>query len=111
MMDGMLGGWIDGIMALGADYGVNPLVFAAIYVGAIPFFLLFTGIAVKRTRAGKPAVLPVMAAGLCFISAYLYLAIAGRGLPLWVWGVLGLVVAYGAWSAVAGYRRKTRAGE
>jgi hypothetical protein len=100
--------WIDGIMALGSEYGVNPLIFAGIYVGAIPFFILFTGIAVKRARAGRPAVLPVMAAGLCFISAYLYLAIAGRGIPLWVWGVLGLVVAYGAYSAVAGYRKKLK---
>ncbi|GGI85047.1 hypothetical protein GCM10007973_22090 [Polymorphobacter multimanifer] len=108
MLPERIRGWIDGIMALGADYGVNPLVFAAIYVGAIPFFLLFTGMAVKRARAGRPAVLPVMAAGLCFISAYLYLAIAGRGIPVWVWGVLGLVVAYGAYSAVAGYRKKLR---
>ncbi len=106
----MISGWIDSIMVLGADYGVNPLVFAAIYVGAIPFFIFFTGLAVKRARAGRPAVLPVMASGLCFISAYLYLAIAGRGIPVWVWGVLGVVVAYGAWSAVASYRKKLKGG-
>lgn len=100
--------WFEGIMALGAGYGVNPLIFAGIYVGAIPFFVFFTGLAVKRQRAGRPVVLPVMAAGLCFVSAYLYLAIAGRGIPLWVWAVLGLVIAYGAWSAVASYRRKLR---
>lgn len=103
-----MSGWLDSVMALGADYGVNPLIFAAIYVGAIPFFLLFTGIAVKRGRAGRPVVLPVMGAGLCFISAYLYLAIAGRGIPLWVWGVLALVIGYGAWSAVASYRKKLK---
>jgi hypothetical protein len=100
--------WFAGIMALGTEYGVNPLVFAGIYVGAIPFFLFFTGLAVKRKRAGQQVVLPVMAAGLCFISAYLYLAIAGQGIPLWVWAVLGLVIAYGAWSAVASYRKKLR---
>ena len=94
------------VMGLGAQYGVNPVIFGAIYVGAIPFFLLFTGIAVKRLRAGHPAVLPIMASGLCFISAYLYLAIAGRGLPVWVWGVLGLIIAYGAWSAVRSFRQK-----
>lgn len=100
--------WFEGILALGAEYGVNPLIFAGIYVGAIPFFILFTGIAVKRARAGQSAALPIMAAGLCFISAYLYLAIAGQGIPIWVWGVLGLVIAYGAWSAVASYRKKLR---
>ena len=89
------------VMGLGAQYGVNPVIFGVIYVGAIPFFLLFTGIAVKRLRGGKPAVLPIIAAALCFVSAYLYLAVVGRGIPLWVWGFLAVVVLYGAWSAAA----------
>ena len=94
------------IMGLGAQYGVNPVIFGAIYVGAIPFFILFTGIAVKRLRARQSAVLPILAAGLCFISAYLYLAIVGRGIPVWVWGFLGLLIAYGAWSAIRSFRKK-----
>ena len=94
------------VMGLGAQYGVNPVVFGAIYVGAIPFFLLFTGLAVKRIRAGQSPVLPIMAAGLCFISAYLYLAVVGRGIPAWVWGLLGLIIAYGAWSAVRNFRAR-----
>jgi hypothetical protein len=94
------------VMGLGAQYGVNPLIFGAIYVGAIPFFVLFTGIAVKRLRARQSAVLPILAAGLCFISAYLYLAIVGRGIPLWVWGFLGVLIAYGAWNAIKSFRHK-----
>ncbi|MFZ4688262.1 MAG: hypothetical protein ACOYLS_03385 [Polymorphobacter sp.] len=94
------------IMGLGAQYGVNPVIFGAIYVGAIPFFILFTGIAVKRIRARQSAVLPILAAGLCFISAYLYLAIVGRGIPVWVWGFLGLLIAYGAWNAIRSFRKK-----
>jgi hypothetical protein len=94
------------VMGLGAQYGVNPVIFGAIYVGAIPFFLLFTGLAIKRLRAGKPAVLPILAAGLCFVSAYLYLAIVGHDIPLWVWGFLGVLVAYGAWSAIRDFRKK-----
>ncbi|WP_439534911.1 hypothetical protein [Polymorphobacter sp.] len=104
----MLRGWFDGIMALGAGYGVNPLVFAGIYIGAIPFFLLFSGLAVKRRREGRAATGPVLLASLCFVSSYLYLAIVGRGIPLWVWGFLGLMLVYGAWSAVKGYRAKLR---
>jgi hypothetical protein len=94
------------VMGLGAQYGVNPLIFGAIYIGAIPFFLLFTGIAIKRLRAGQSAVVPILAAGLCFVSAYIYLAIVGRGIPLWVWGFLGALIAYGAWSAVRDFRKK-----
>jgi hypothetical protein len=94
------------VMGLGAQYGVNPIIFGAIYVGAIPFFLLFTGLAIKRLRAGKPAVLPILAAGFCFVSAYLYLAVVGRNIPIWVWLFIGALVGYGAWSAVRDFRKK-----
>lgn len=96
----------DWVMGLGVQYGVNPVIFGAIYVGAIPFFLFFTGLAVKRVRSRQGAVLPITAAGLCFVSAYIYLAIVGRGIPLWVWGFLALVIAYGAWGAVKNFRNK-----
>jgi hypothetical protein len=94
------------VMGLGAQYGVNPIIFGAIYVGAIPFFVFFTGLAVKRLRNRQGAVLPIMAAGLCFVSAYIYLAIAGRGIPLWVWAFLGAIIAYGAWNAIRNFRTK-----
>ncbi len=97
------------IMGLGAQYGVNPLIFGAIYIGAIPFFLFFTGLAIKRLRNREGAVMPVIAAGLCFVSAYIYLAIVGRGIPAWVWAFLGVIIAYGAWNAVKGFRAKLSA--
>jgi hypothetical protein len=94
------------VMGLGAQYGVNPLIFGAIYVGAIPFFLFFTGLSVKRLRNRQGAVMPIMAAGLCFVSAYIYLAFVGRGIPAWVWVFLGVIIAYGAWNAVKNFRAK-----
>ena len=103
-----MNGLHDWFFGLGARYGVNPIVFGAIYVGAIPFFLLSTGWLVKRRRAGRSAVVPTLCAGTCFVSAYLYLAIAGHGIPIWVWAVLALLVVYGAASAVRNVRRRTR---
>ena len=97
---------VDQVLALGARYGVDLFVFAAIYIGTIPFCLLSSGIAVRRLRVGRPAAVCIVAAGLCFISAYLYLAVAGNGIPVWVWAVLAMVVAYGAWSAVRSTPRK-----
>jgi len=94
------------VMGLGAQYGVNPIIFGAIYVGAIPFFLFFTGLAVKRLRNRQGAVLPIMAAGLCFVSAYIYLALVGHGIPLWVWVFLATIIAYGAWNAIKNFRAK-----
>jgi hypothetical protein len=97
------------ILDLGAEYGVNPYIFGPIYVGAIPFFLLSVGWLVRRARAGRSTLLPALCAGLCFVSAYLYLAIVGRNIPVWVWVFLAGLVAYGAWSAIRDIRRKIAA--
>ena len=99
----------DWILAQGAQYNVNPYVFVAIYVGAIPFFLASIAWLVKRARAGRSTVLPTMLAGFFFVSAYLYLAIAGRNIPVWVWIFLAALIAYGAWSQVRETRRKIAA--
>ncbi|WP_370176949.1 hypothetical protein [Alteriqipengyuania sp.] len=97
------------ILALGAQYNVNPYIFAAIYVGAIPFFLASIGWLVKRARAGRSTVLPTMLAGFFFVSAYLYLAIFGQDIPLWVWLFLAVLVLYGAWSQIRTTLRKIAA--
>ncbi|HBX66660.1 MAG: hypothetical protein CL670_13930 [Balneola sp.] len=84
--------------SLGENYGVNPIIFGSIYVGAIPFFTLSIGWLVKSYRKGKPIVLPAISATFFFISAYLYLIIAGENVPWWVYGVVVVMVIYGAWS-------------
>lgn len=96
----------DWFLSLGENYGVDPLVFGIIYVGAIPFFLLSIAWLVRNKRAGKPIVLPVLSAGAFFVSAYVYLAIVGRNIPIWVWFFLGAMVLYGIWSTVRDVRKK-----
>ena len=96
-------------LSLGAEYGVNPYIFGAIYVGAIPFFLASIAWLVKRARAGQSTHVPTMLAGFFFVSAYLYLAIAGENIPVWVWIFLAALVAYGAWSTIRDTRRKIAA--
>ena len=93
-------------LSLGETYGVNPWIFGAIYVGAIPFFIASVGWIVKNARAGKSTVLPTMLAGFFFVSAYLYLAIAGRNIPVWVWIFLAVLIVYGAISQVRQTRKK-----
>ena len=50
-----------------------------------------------------------MLAGFFFVSAYIYLAIAGRNIPVWVWIFLAALVIYGAISQVRQTRKKVAA--
>lgn len=92
-------------LGLGAQYGVNPLVFGVIYVGAIPFFTASLAWLIRNLRRGRPVVLPALSASFFFISAYLYLLVAGQNIPAWVYGVVAAMVVVGVVSTVQKIRR------
>lgn len=96
-------------VGLGESYGVNPYIFGSIYIGAIPLFFLCIRWTVSNIRKKKPILLPVMLTGLCFISAYLYLIIAGKNIPVWVYIFIGCMVIYGVISTVKKIKTKTAA--
>ncbi len=94
-------------LGLGEKYGVNPYIFGAIYVGAIPFFFLCLGWTIKNMRRKKPFVLPLLLTGFFFISAYLYLIIVVKNIPLWVYIFIGILVLYGVYTIVKKIRAET----
>ena len=94
---------------LGAQYGVNPLIFGGISVGAIPFFWLSVAWLVRNLRRGRSPFLPVLATSLCVLSAYIYLFIAGENLPLWVYALVLGLLGYSAYSTVQTVRQRTSA--
>ena len=93
-------------LSLGGKYGVNPYIFGSIYIGAIPFFFLCLRWTIKNIRNKKPVVLPVLLTGFFFISAYLYLIIAGRNIPAWVFIFIAIMVGYGIYSTLKKIREK-----
>jgi len=93
-------------LSLGATYGVNPIIFGSIYVGAIPFFTLSVAWLVRNLRQKKPIVLPLLSSGFFFISAYLYLLIAGQNIPWWVYAVVAGMIALGIYSTVQKIRKQ-----
>ncbi|MDZ7715469.1 MAG: hypothetical protein U5J95_04575 [Balneolaceae bacterium] len=95
-------------LGLGEQYGVNPIIFGSIYVGAIPFFMLSITWLVKNYRRNKSIVLPSLAATSCFISAYVYLIIAGKNVPWWVYGIVVSMVIYGVWSTYKNVQKKIK---
>ncbi len=94
--------------SLGENYGVNPLIFGAIYVGAIPFFSLSIGWLIRNYRQGQSIMLPAIVALFFFVSAYIYLIFAGKNVPFWVYGIVILLVAFGAYSTVKKIRTQVK---
>ena len=90
-------GWFLG---LGKRYGVNPLIFGSIYVGAIPFFSLSIGWLIRNLHHRRSAVAPLLSASFFFVSAYLYLLVAGKNIPVWVYVFVAGMLALGIWSTV-----------
>ncbi len=101
-------GWFLG---LGRRYGVNPLIFGAIYVGAIPFFSLSIAWLVRNLRRRRPLIAPLMSSSFFFVSAYLYLLIAGKNIPGWVYVFVVAMLILGAWSMVRKVRARVATGE
>ena len=92
--------------SLGENYGVKPLIFGAIYVGAIPFFSFSVGWLIRNYRKGKSVALPALSAMFFFISAYIYLIFAGKNVPFWVYGIVILLVVFGVWSTIKKVRKQ-----
>ncbi|MFO8232785.1 MAG: FAD-dependent oxidoreductase [Longimonas sp.] len=102
---------VDWFMGLGASYGVDPIIFGSIYVGAIPFFSMSVAWLVRNIRRESSTVAPTLSASFFALSAYLYLFWAGENLPLWVYGAVAALVAYGAFATVRTVRDQTTVSE
>ena len=98
-------------LGLGEQYGVNPLVFGAIYVGAIPFFTISLGWLVKNIKKKKSIVLPLLSTGFFFVSAYLYLIITGKNVPFWVYIFIVVLILFGAYATYKKVTKKIEAKE
>ena len=99
----------DWFQSLGTEYGVNPWIFGGIYVGAIPIFTLSVAWLERNVRRGKSPVAPALAATIFFISAYLYLIVAGQNVPAWVYAVVVGLVVVGGYSTFKSVRAKVMA--
>lgn len=104
MTSGILIDWLTG---LGDTYGVNPLVLGAIYVGATPLFALSLAWLVRNVRRGMSILFPLFATAACGASSYLYVMVAGENLPFWVYGLIGVALAYGIYLVTQRIRKAT----
>ena len=96
MVDGLLT-WLG---SLGADYGVDPLVYAILYVGAAPFFFGSLAWLVRSIRRRDSLLAPAVSTAFFFSLPTLYVLVAGRDLPPWVYAVLIVLAITGAISVM-----------
>jgi hypothetical protein len=87
---------LEWLLGLGDDFGVDPVVYAVIYVGALPFFLLSLGWLVRTLRRRGPITPPLLSTVLFFLAPTLYVFVAGRNLPAWVYVLLVALTLVGA---------------
>lgn len=80
------------VLGPGEKYNVNSYIYGSIYLGAIPFFFFSLSRKIKNIRKKKSIVFPVLLTGFFFVSAYLYLIIAGKNNPVWVYVFIGSMV-------------------
>lgn len=90
----------DWFLSLGGKYNVNPIIFGAIYLGAIPFFFASLYWLIRNIRSKKSIFIPVLLTSFFFISAYLYLIVIGKNIPVWVYVFIGVMIVYGVYSTI-----------
>ena len=94
--------------SLGEMYGVNPIIFGSIYVGAIPFFTVSVGWLVRNYKKEKPIILPAISSVLFFVSSYLYLLIVGENVPWWVYLIIVLILTVAGYSTIKKIRARLK---
>ncbi|HSK93619.1 MAG TPA: hypothetical protein VLA76_06130 [Candidatus Angelobacter sp.] len=102
---------VDWLLRLGDEYGVDPILYALIWVGALPLFLLSIGWLVRALRRRESILLPLASTAFFFSAPTLYVVAAGRDLPWWVYVVLAVLAAVGAVRTALGVRRRLARGE
>lgn len=89
-------GWVSNTsVTLSETYGVNPLVFGVLYFGTMPLFALSVAWWVRRWRRGESTAVAASVTGLLFVAAYLYVLVAGRNLPVWVYLFMAAMLTLG----------------
>jgi hypothetical protein len=100
---------IENIMKVAQDnYGVNPIIFLAIYLLCVPIFYYSI---IRTIRAiTKKLTKDIMIWSAIFLGAnvapFIYVIFFGHNIPWWVYGVLIILVGQGIYSLFAKIRKR-----
>lgn len=88
--------FVTWMYSFGAYYGVDPLIFAILYFGTIPFnvySLVWLG---QRMRLRRSPIPPLLLLFFSWVGTYVYLFSVGKNIPWWVYAVVVGVMLYSA---------------
>ena len=96
----------DYYISLGENYKVDPIIFLAIHVIAIPVFIATVAWIVKNYRAKQPLILPIIIATLVFNAANIYLVMAGKNIPWWIYAILAATTILSGYFSIRKIKKK-----
>ncbi len=91
---------------LGKKYSVNPIVFLAIHVLATPPFLFSVAWLIKNIKKSKSVLFPIAFSLLFFNAANIYLVLAGKNIPFWIYGIIGLMTLFSGYVTYKKIKKK-----
>lgn len=97
------------IEQMGRAHGVDPLVFAVLYLAHHPLFWGTMAWLAYRVRKRRPIVLQVILGTFFWLMPYLYILVFGHGLPLWIYGAVAVILIVGGRHAFLEFRKRLAA--
>ncbi len=93
-------------ITLGKKYSLDPFVFLAIHVLATPPFLFSVSWLIKNLKKGKSTLFPIAFALLFFNAANIYVVVAGKNIPFWIYSIIGLMTLFSGYIAYKKIKKK-----
>ena len=102
-------GWVQEQMRVAHDhFGVDPVVFLVLLLGSSPvfYYAIYRMVRAIAQRKTNEITIWSMLFLLATAAPYLYVLVAGRNLPWWVYIIIGLLLGQGVYSLVRRLRRR-----
>ena len=93
-------------ITLGKKYSVDPFVFFAIHVLATPPFLVCVAWLIKNIKKRKSILFPIAFALLFFNAANIYVILAGKNIPIWIYSIIGLMTLFSGYVTYRKIKKK-----
>jgi hypothetical protein len=93
-------------------YGVNPVIFLAIYFGCVPIFYvsLYRTLRSAAARQGRQVMLWSAVFLGTNVAPFVYVFLFGHNIPWWVYAVIAVLVGQGVVSLAVRLRKRRAAG-